>query len=397
MSFFPSNPLYSLRIWLKWRRARKRGKTLRLAIGKPLEFFKTLNNENLRYVVLRWFDDVPRTEAQEKSMQHDVDLLVDSFQIERICRVAARFPGKIKFDFYSQTGRLGTAFKKYPYYPPVLAEEILENRELHDGLFFVPALDAHLKSLAFHLVYHKGIASGIPTGVDLATEPAPSRDYLRRIESLSEKLPNPLPRPITLLSLHEFLKSANWSMPHDLMVRWPQQHEWMRWLIRHEEEIVADAAKQFPQLTVFLLRSDSVEPALVEKATELLKSKFKVLKTEKLSDEQVRRVVRSVRGGNWIEHKKTTLVEPRLALICEDPNPKLMAEDHPLRRKYPLVQNENVFLKNEVRARLNASFPIEPKRIAIHGSDNAIEAQHFLRAIYGANYERALAEIKSLR
>ena len=394
---FLSHAFNGLRIRLKWRRARKRGKTLRLQIGRPLEFLKALNEAGICYVVLRWFEDIPRTPEAERAMRQDVDLLVDSFAIEGVCRVAARFPGDVKFDFYSQTGRSGTAFKKYPYYPPVLANEILAHRRFHEDGFFVPSPQGHFKSLAYHLVYHKGIASGIPTGCEVVTDPSPARDYLRAMETLATECSIPLPAPITLLALHEYLKSEQWSMPHDLMVRWPQQHAWMHWLIRYEEEIVAQGAKDFPGLTVFLLRSDALEPAMMVKAEERLRTKFKILKTEVLSPAQVQRVMRSVRGGNWIEHKKTTLVEPRLALMCEDRQPRIMAADHPLRRKYPLVKNENVFLKNDVRAELNAMFPITPKRIAIHGSDNEIEAQHFLKAIYGEAYAAALAELKLLR
>jgi len=111
-----------------------------------------------------------------------------------------------------------------------------------------------------------------------------------------------------------------------------------------------------------------------------------VLKTEHLDRDQIRRVMRSVRGGNWMEHGKTELVEPRVALICCDPSPQAVAPDHPFVRKHPFVTNVNAFFKHDVRHFLNETFPTSPKRTAIHGSDNAFEAQHYLQAIYASRH-----------
>ncbi len=381
---------------LKWRRVRKRGQTLRLRVGSLPKFFAALNDAKIRYVVLRWFDEVPLTKAAEQNCRMDVDLLADFARLKEIVRIATRFPGTIKCDLYTNTGKLATAYKKYPYYPPILAEEILNERELFHKTFFVPSPAMHLKSLAYHLVYHKGTESGIPTGTEIASDPNPKREYQKFIESLGEQTRVNLKRPFTLLGLHEHLKSAGFAMPHDLMVRWPQQHDWMRWLTWHEEQPFENFARALPNGIVFLLRADAYEPAVEAKALELLQSKFRVLKTERLAPEQIHRVMRSVRGGNWVEHRDGVLVEPRVAWVCNDPNPRSVSENEPLRRKYPLVQNRNVLFKNEIRDALNESFPVRPRRVAIHGSDNAMETQHYLHAIYGERHAEICRELGQL-
>ncbi len=393
------NPIHFLRhqlFKLKWRRVRKRGHTLRLRIGNASKFFAALNDATIRYVVLRWFDEVPLARSDESENKTDVDLLADSARLADIVRIAASFPGAVKCDLYTNTGKLGTAYKKYPYYPPVLAEEILAARELFQGTFFVPAPAMHFKSLAYHLVYHKGTASGIPTGTEIPTETRSRRSYQYFIETLGEKLGVPLKKPYTLLALHEHLKSLEWSMPHDLMVRWPQQHDWMHWIARHEEKPFDDFARALLNVVVFLVRDDAAEPAMEAKALEMLQSRFRVLKTERLSRDQIHRITRSVRGGNWMEHRNAVLVEPRVAWVCNDPHPQPVAENDPLRRKYPLVQNQNVFFKNEIRDRLNELFPVSPKRVAIHGSDNAMETQHYLHAIYGERHAEICRELEHL-
>jgi len=344
-------------------------------------------------VVLRWFDEVPLTQDAECSTTHDIDFLVDAGRIGEIVRLASRFPGQVKCDLYSPTGKHATAFKKMPYYPPVLADEILANRELARDSFYVPTAELHFKSLAFHLVYHKGTSSGIPSGTEIRSDAKTVRPYAGLLEELAQQLKIPVERPFTLLKLHNYLKSVGWSMPHDLMVRWPQQHDWMRWLAGHEEELIDGFAQRLPNLIVFLLRSDAIELGMETKTVELLQSRFWLLKSEHLTGEQIRQVMRSVRGGNWMEHGKTMLVEPRVALICYDLSPKLVAEDDPLRKKYPFVTNANAFFKNEVRDRLNDLFPATQNRVAIHGSDNAFEAQHYLHAIFGDRHADVCGEL----
>ena len=50
-----------LRIELRRKRAKKKGRKLRLKIGNVNSFFRTLNNEGVNYAVLRWLEDVPLT------------------------------------------------------------------------------------------------------------------------------------------------------------------------------------------------------------------------------------------------------------------------------------------------------------------------------------------------
>lgn len=378
----------------QWRQTRKRGRTLRLRVGPLEKFFERLHNADVRYAVLRWFDEVPLGPNAKGAESEDVDVLVDAFHVEKLVQAASKFPGATKMDVYTPTGRKATAFKKMPYYPPVLAEEILQGRDIHLGGFWVPNPEMHFKSLAFHLVYHKGLESGIPSGTELTGETQPKRDYAACLQALGMERQVPLKQPYTLLSLHEYLRREQWAMPHDLMMRWPQQHAWLRWLAKHEENAVTAPARALPNLIVFLLRADALEPVVREKASAMLSAKFQLLREDTLNEAQIRRVMRQVRGGNWVEHKKTTLVEPRVALICHDPQPQPLSEADPRRSKYPFVSNANILFKEEVRDQLNALFPIQPERIAIHGSDNAVESQHYLQAIYGQEYPRVCQELE---
>ncbi len=97
--------------------------------------------------------------------------------------------------------------------------------------------------------------------------------------------------------------------------------------------------------------------------------------------------MRMVRGGNWVEHKRTTVVPPRIAVIAYDFSPKTYSVDDPRQERYPLVTNTNMFFKHEIRTELNQRHPQKRKIIGLHGSDNAYEAQHMLEAVFGEETE----------
>ncbi len=75
-------------------------------------------------------------------------------------------PGIQPVDVYSATGLPGADFRAMPYFPPYLADELLDRAVIHRGLCRVPAPREHFLSLAYHALYHKGGDSGIPSAND---------------------------------------------------------------------------------------------------------------------------------------------------------------------------------------------------------------------------------------
>ena len=88
-----------------------------------------------------------------------------------------------------------------------------------------------------------------------------------------------------------------------------------------------------------------------------------------------------------MQHGGNEFIPPTLALICNDESPIPFSRDDPRRRKYPLISNAKVLYKNRIRNEINEYFPSGgSKRIVLHASDNSIEAQHHLEAVYGDAY-----------
>ncbi len=386
-----------LRNKLRWRKARKRGKTLRLRVGNIAGFLHCLNTLNIPYVVLRWFDEVPLTITEEEECFEDIDFLIDHTRLEEVVELSSRHPGKIKCDFYSPTGKRGTGYKKMPYYPPVMSWEILASRKIYQDNFYVPSPEVHFKSLAYHLTYHKATSSGIPSGTDTFPECLPAkRPYRELLEQLGDSIQLDLPKPYTLTRLHHYLQHQGWGMPYDLMTRWPKEKEWMLYTAKQEEKIFRPHAERDPNLVVFLLRADATkDKEIMDSTVALVKKHFNILKTVQLDEAMTVRILRSVRGGNWMENRGTELIPPTVALVCRDEAPEAFAPDDPRRKKYPLINNAKVLYKNDIRDTINLKFPSSKhKRIVLHASDNAMEAQHHLQAVFGPQYPSVCEELR---
>jgi hypothetical protein len=117
-----------------------------------------LQTAGVRHAVLRWFESLPQVAPGE-----DLDILVDDASLDQVRAMLDDGPGIQPVDIYSVTGLPGADFRSMPYFPPYLAEELLDRAIIHRGLCRVPAPREHFLSLAYHALYHKGGDSGIPS------------------------------------------------------------------------------------------------------------------------------------------------------------------------------------------------------------------------------------------
>jgi hypothetical protein len=398
---FLLNLIQKKQILRKWRKAKKRKRTIHLKICNVVQTLQDMEYRGIRYVVLRWPEEVPLTIEEEWLFSGDIDLLtdVDTNTIPELANIVSRRPGPVVCDVYSIGGRGGTSYLGMPYYPPVLAECILTNRCRHANGFYVPEPMMAFRSLAFHLVYHKGPLSGIPTGCEIETDSSQKRNYRRYIEDLGNTLCVGIEIPYSLLKLHHYLKQCKWNMPYDLLERWPNKNPWHKYLLQRENNLLRPWAEQLPGLLVFFIREDATTPDKLDFIIKELSGKFQILRIDVLSTDQIEQVIRFVRGGNWIQGKDLKMVRPVIAIISYDHTPIPIDQSDNLKKAgYPLVKNQNVFIKHHIRHALNRNSPSNKEIFGIHGSDNEFEAQHMLRAIYGERVDEMnsffLAELK---
>lgn len=372
-------------ILLEWKRRAHKRQRPHVRIGGIPRFFEELTLRGVPYVVLRWFHEIPLTPQQEKEYTDaDIDMLADADSLLDVCRTVARHPGNVKLDIRSNGLILGTDIKRYPYYPPALARELLTHRIQTPEGIYRPDDKHYLRSLAYHLVYQKGLKSALPTGMPgLENQETSRHDAVGTLRAIAEKTGDTLPDEITLLSLHLWLKANDWNMPYDLLPRWPVRNAWHDAIFKYESDILRNEMGDKKDLFVFLIREDADKAGATAEIITEIGEQFQIIDNIRLTPEQQLRVIRRTRGGDWTKRKQTRLFHPVTAIICHDQHP-IPLTDPVLKHKVPLATNGNVAFKPKLRQKLAAKYP--DALDFMHGSDNDLESFEYMKAIYGDNW-----------
>ena len=381
-------------------RAKHLHKTVRFKVGDLKRFYRSLNEAGISYVVLRWADEVPMAPTGPDAFEHDIDHLIDRGCIDEIKTIASRLPGPAKCDFYSLSGERGSAYRKFPYLPPALAQQVLENRVVDPRVFYIPAPKDMLFAFAFHLVYHKGQRSGLPSGIDdISTAPNAEREYQSELVRLAKLANVTLPDPLTLQSVHDLLRENEWNMPLDLMARWPDQQPILRALAAVETQRLSKLADQSHDINVFVLRSDISMQDSQMLVRKMIRDRFTILDDAPLSSAQVTRLARLTRGGNWYEKGRKEPVLPTQVIVCRNnkvpgPLPKGMSPEK-VAARYPHLSSTDVLIKRDIRDAVNQLEGGPATRVILHATDNASEAAETLEALKGDQAVTYLEQLKA--
>jgi hypothetical protein len=292
---FTKNIFQLIKINLRWKKAKKRGDGLLLKIGDLNNFFASLNSHGVEYVVLRGLTKA--TPSDDES--GDIDMLTTSSDIKKIIIIGSNYPGTIPVDIYFNDR---PSVKKYHYYPPVLAEKILNNKTLcTEKKYFVPQKKYLLLSLLYHVTYHKGILSTYnEVDGDFCIKNSPHYATLcDLIKELNFSL------TLNLLKIDLFLKQQKFAMPFDLLMKWPNHHNLLKIIFKNRSFILNSNDKNISKFPlIFIVRSDASDPKLLSLLLKLIEETMKVRSCLKLSQLQIENISVHTRGGNWVERKK---------------------------------------------------------------------------------------------
>ncbi|MDA8977302.1 hypothetical protein N9F58_02080 [Akkermansiaceae bacterium] len=380
---------------VRYTAASARGGTVRYYCGNLQEFYKALYDEGINPVILRWDRETPITPQDENNYQYDVDHLISNDQAKKIGIIAGRFPGKIKCDFYSVSGQSGSSYQGMPYYPPVKALSLLDHAILHEDGYFHLIGKYAFYSYAYHMCYHKGPRSGIPLESDpKEDQTTASRDYTAELIRLATLASIQLPDPISITSLDQLLRDHGWGMPYDLMIRWPDEHTYLKSLIHKRAKKMAKDSELAKHLTVFIIRSDCEGQEMKNLVKKLVGERFSVLQDFPLTKDQQVALINHTRGGDWIEKYTRDLIHPVEALICqnrESPGPVPGGlSSQKLIKRYPHVEHTDVLIKRNIRKAVNTQLGHHQDRVVLHATDNAMESGETLRVLLGEHWAKDL-------
>lgn len=328
---------------------------------------KRLLNQDIRHVVLRWFEWLPKLPDGE-----DLDVLVGDDHLPRVLAMLDEGPGIKPCDIYSETGLPRSDFRKMPYFPPRLAGQLLNGAVVHNGVCRVPNAEHHFLSLAYHALYHKGPASGIPTRLPGRRKPKRAEhDYTHILANLAAR--RQIDVEMTREGLDAYLERHAWRPPRDMLVRLGRRNRWIRQSMRAAGMHSADRG-----LAVFIVRREAMHRGGMERLAGLLEPcGFSILKTKVLEEHQLKHVADNIRGGNWGRGPWGTSGGPPAAVIVAyDPHPQPLTWRQ--RRKFPLADNARLLEKSRIRDALNEGFPTEQHCNVLHSSDNGVEAWEYI-------------------
>ena len=333
------------------------------------DLFRELNRRGVRYAVLRWFQDLPAVEPGE-----DIDLLVadeDLEQLETLLRPRPLRWDSQAFDVYSVSGLPGTAFTTaVSYYPPHFARELLDAAVLLRDLYRVPDPLHHFRSLAYHALYHKGYACGLPSedrpDQVLAN---PDHDYLTILNDVAQQAGQPPVR--TLEGLDAALADTGLRPPLDTLERLAPHNRWIsdRFLTGRP-----GVDPVWSGLAVFVLReaaADDVDLAV----DELEKHGFEILQVRPLTAAERRAAALRIRGGNWARGPwPVSGGDPAVFVVGYDVSPKRDGGQ-------PHVNLRIQGAKAEARSRLLRDVPVAERYNPVHSSDSPGQALDYLEIV----------------
>ena len=192
------------------------------------QFFSILNQRDVRYTVLRWFEDLPNLKKGD-----DIDLLVHDDDLGRIKDLFVVLPTGVSCDIYALSAIPGASYRHgVPLYPSDLAASILDTGVFYKRIYRVPETKHYFLSLAYHAVYHKAESSGLPRFKnDPAETPEGERSYAKKLTSLGKSCG--IEFSCDLQSLRELLTEYGWAPRLDVLPIIAKGSNWLTSLM-HE-------------------------------------------------------------------------------------------------------------------------------------------------------------------
>lgn len=355
------------------------------------DFFQFLREQNIKYSLLRWFDDLPEVKSNE-----DIDLLVDDDALEKLHSLIDVRPGTIPFDIYSKTGKPGSDFQSMPYYILSLAEKALNETILFKNKYKAPTQENYFYLLAYHSVFHKGEDSGLLSKkFDININDKPDHDYLSYLKRIASEV-NLYVQDFTLEGLHALLESKGFAPPIDTLYKLSINNQYLKSYLK-DYHINSEYPTKFKGLVCFVAREKIIENGLLDDLKKYIqKEGFTILKVKKLEDLYKINFTKKVRGGNWNQGPwPMSGGFPAVIIVALDVYPvDPIPDDYD---KHPGITNKRIKNKTEIRDFINLCLSDESKWFnGVHSSDNEIQAVEYL-TLAGLDENEIYEEILNYR
>ena len=346
-------------------------------------FLEWLKDKKINYVVLRFYEKLPSLYREAG----DIDMLLSNNDKEKVQEYLMRnkhllagVSKDIRLGLHTVSGEQGSI----PYYPPLLARQILEHAKDGPAGSRIPSPEDTLKSFIYHALYHakKGYTSGIKSSLKEHTERYPENDYTGLIQKMAKSLNISLGK--TMEELDEYLAVEGWRPKLDTLSKLGDTNAWVydRFFSLGQGGPVG--------LAVFMLREWVYEKGLADEAVRIIKENgFMVIREKVLSIKEKKRASDTLRGGSWGQNPDGTNTGwlPAVAMVVVDIKCVKMPPAYARGYEHFKIRN----LKKILRAEFDTN-----ERGAVHSTDNAHESWEYIDICFPDEVEIIRHEFESL-
>ena len=193
-------------------------------------FASVLNERKIRYVILPGLEPLPHAGDGDNT-----NLLVQDDDIDKIRDLFVALPAGLSCNVYSVSALPGASYLRgISYYPPLIAQEILDSSTTESAVYRVPDFRHSLLALAYSAVYHEAEASGLALSKELLHSEAKSESLyscaLRRLSEAADLMVSP-----DLQSLDELLADSGWTPRLDVLRGLAKDRHWLNRLVKDIE------------------------------------------------------------------------------------------------------------------------------------------------------------------
>lgn len=341
-------------------------------------FLDFLRREKINYVVLRFYRKLPH-------LNHpggDLDILTADEDLEKVQQFLREHAGNIPIELRSTTSLWGSR-AKISYFPPPLARQILANAVDGPAGSRIPAPKEAFLGFAFHVLYRKGLVTGVPTTLpDLESISEPENDYTGELRTMAQELG--LEIDITMEALDDYLAQEGWRPKIDTLAKIAATNEWVwhRFFLQKSEEEIG--------LNVLILKRRAVEKGMMDTIIKMVEhEEFVVVRKKIFSEGEVPQVAGHLRGGDWKTGSDgTDAFLPAAVLVILDA--------HIVKLRGLGVQMHGDFdsrirtLKNKLRKNFS-----DPSGNLIHSTDNTQQSWEYVEVCFPEAFQEVQQEIAS--
>ncbi len=354
---------------------------IRKGIGR-MEFFKTLNERKIDYVLLRWWENLPEIPEGE-----DMDILIrDSHRnlINDLLTFRDNGTG-LKCDVYTITGSNYGSHNNIPYFQSNLAHTLIRTRVLYRGVY-VPSSKLYFASLAYHALFHKGYGSGLKgfqgtIGISQDLE----HDYYIMLREQAKKADIDI--EINVQGIFNWLEKEEFTPAEDTLSKLAEVKPELSFL---QQRLYCDI--RGGEILVYVIRERLLKDGLLEEFISFLEKEFQldILDVRMLSAAEKELCSTKIRGGKWDKGPYKYSGGQPVALVSVydyHPEPLKVTEAE---RQPRMTNRHNLLAKYAFRERLHRIVKVRGHYNGVHSADNEHDAWSYI-SLLGENYRKEIS------